>query len=185
ADAHVTRAIKVAPNDPNVQEFKKENDAIMASMKGKMPDVATVEQIPQVNAQKTDAGTLVQDGKLLYEMGKFEEADVKLHQALEKDPDNQAAFYYLNLVKQAYYEREEHKRITGQQDAMLQVQKEWTPKTGVNLPSPNPYATNMDVHTGVGREIIYNKLSRIQLDKLPWPDGLPLSEVMRYLSEQS
>ena len=77
---------------------------------------------------RRQAATLVQDGKLLYEMGKFEEAGVKLNQALKLDPDNQGAFYYLNLVKQANYAREEHNRTTQAQDSMVQVSKAWSPK---------------------------------------------------------
>ena len=63
-------------------------------MRGKMPDDTTLQQIPAIVHEKTDADTLVRDGQLLYEMGKLEEADVKLHQALKLDPNNQGAFYY-------------------------------------------------------------------------------------------
>ncbi len=50
---------------------------------------------------KPDAGRLVQDGKLLYEMGKFNEAEVKLNAALSLDSANAVAKYYLGLVQQA------------------------------------------------------------------------------------
>ena len=35
------------------------------------------------------------------------------------------------------------------------------------------------------RRVIYRKLDRIRLDKVSWPDGLPLSEVLRMLSLQT
>jgi beta-lactamase regulating signal transducer with metallopeptidase domain/type II secretory pathway component GspD/PulD (secretin) len=50
---------------------------------------------------KSKTANLVQDGKLLYEMGKFDEAGAKLKAAIALNPDNQAANYYLDLVKQA------------------------------------------------------------------------------------
>jgi type II secretory pathway component GspD/PulD (secretin)/Tfp pilus assembly protein PilF len=184
ANTQVTRALRVDPHNPAAIKFKLENDQTMAALKGRMPDTATLEQIPAINNDKTQAGTLVQDGKLLYEMGKFEEAADKLNQALKLDPDNQGAFYYLSLVKQADYAREEHNRTTEGQNSMVQVSKAWSPKVGIGLPVPNPYVTNTDVHTGVGREVIYRKLNTIQLDSVSW-DGLPLSEVIHYLTEQS
>ncbi|HEY5909543.1 MAG TPA: M56 family metallopeptidase [Verrucomicrobiae bacterium] len=46
------------------------------------------------------ARNLVQDGKLLYELGKIDEAEKKLMQALQLDPREQAAYYYLNLIKE-------------------------------------------------------------------------------------
>ncbi|HZF01510.1 MAG TPA: hypothetical protein VE344_06395 [Methylomirabilota bacterium] len=184
ADAQVTRVLKVALKSPDALAFKQKNDAILESMKGKMPDVATLEKLPLIAKDKQDAGTLVQDGKLLYESGKFEEAQVKLEQALKLDPDNQAAVYYLNLTKQAFYGREEQKRTTAAQDAMVQVAKAWSPKVGIGLPVPNPYVTNTSIHTSVSREKIYDKLAQIHLN-ISWPDGLPLSEVMRNLYDQS
>ncbi|MHB1309400.1 MAG: SecDF P1 head subdomain-containing protein [Limisphaerales bacterium] len=45
--------------------------------------------------------TLVQDGRLLYELGKTEEAKAKLEAALNQEPENQAAQYYLRLVREA------------------------------------------------------------------------------------
>ncbi len=50
---------------------------------------------------KSKAGSLVQDGKLLYEMGKFDDAEAKLNAALVLNPDNQAAHYYLALIEQS------------------------------------------------------------------------------------
>jgi hypothetical protein len=185
ANNQAEAALKVDPKNPSAVAFKKQNDALVASLRGKIPDQATMERAAQAQNEQTNAQTLVRDGKLLYEMGKFEEAQVKLEQALRLDNDNQAAFYYLNLVKQAYYAREEHKRIVGAQDKMVQIAKEWTPKTGIGLPMPNPYANTNIVHTGAGREVIYTKLDRIHLDAVAWADGLPLSEVIRFLTEQS
>ncbi len=53
--------------------------------------------------RKADAKVLVQDGKLRYEMGKLDEAEKKLIFALQQDPREQAAYYYINLIKAARY----------------------------------------------------------------------------------
>ncbi len=49
--------------------------------------------------EKAEADQLVRDGKLLYEMGKFDEAEACLREVLARDPENPAAHYYLNLVQ--------------------------------------------------------------------------------------
>jgi tetratricopeptide (TPR) repeat protein len=185
AAADVNRVLKVDPHNAAAIAFKRENDKIVSDLKGRIPDPATMERIPQVANDKTAAGTLVQDGKLLYEMGQFPEAEIKLNQALKLDPDNEGASYYLDLVRQANYAREEHNRTTQAQNSIVQVVKEWSPKMGIGLPVPNSYVTNTDVHTGVGREVLYRKLNNTRLDSISWSDGLPLSEVIRYLTEQS
>jgi len=48
ADQQVTRALRVDPHNPAAIEFKQKNDQLMASMKGRMPDQATLEQIPAI-----------------------------------------------------------------------------------------------------------------------------------------
>ena len=129
----------------------------------------------------------MRDGKLLYEMGKFDEAEVKLKEALRLDPDNEGGFYYLNLVKQARYQREAKIHTIDTQERMVQVEKayERPVNRGLLLPVPNPYALTNFVHTGIGREAIYSKLDRIRLDSVSWPEGLPLGEVLRNLSDQT
>ena len=47
------------------------------------------------------SAVLLQDGKLLYEMGKLDEAEAKLKEAGRLDPRNQAVDYYLNLIREA------------------------------------------------------------------------------------
>ena len=73
----------VDPQNAEALAFKKQNDQLLASMRGKMPDEATLQQVPYITKDKTEANTLVRDGKLLYEMGKFDEAEVKLTRGAE------------------------------------------------------------------------------------------------------
>ena len=185
ADKEITRVLKVNPHYPAAIAFKRQNDQMIAAQKGKVPDPATLETLPAVAKQKTDAATLVQDGKVFYEMGKLDEADAKLNQALSLDPDNRAALYYLNLVKQTRFSRSESRTTLANSDRIVQVQQAWDkPLSGVALTDGNPYATTNLIYTGLGRQAIVNKLNRIRLSNVLY-DGLPLSEVIRNLSEQS
>jgi tetratricopeptide (TPR) repeat protein len=185
ADAQVQQVLKVDPKNPDALAFKKQNDEMLAAMKGQIPSAAVVEQGAQIAAQKTDAGTLVQDGKLLYEMGKLDDSEAKLNQALTLDPDNPAAYYYLNLIQQARFARESAMHTVDTQKRMTQVEKHWIlPTSQAVLPVPNSYATNTLVYTGPGRQSIIAKLNEIRLDSVSY-DGLPLSEVLRNLYDQS
>jgi tetratricopeptide (TPR) repeat protein len=184
ADLQVTRALKVAPQDPAVLAFKKQNDRRIAALRGKEPDEATLQQVSIITNAMTDANTLVRDGKVLYETGKFEEAEAKLEQALQLDPANEGAFYYLNLVKQGIYAREERMHTVDNATRIVQVAKAWESPRNIGLPVPNPYATTNLIHTGPGREATMSKLNRIWLDRVAY-DGLPLSEVVRDLSEKA
>ena len=90
-----------------------------------LPDSATVDRAQLVAADQVQAGTLAQDGKLLYEMGKLDEAQQKLEAALKLDPDNQGALYYMNLMEQAKYQRETEQHTIDTQTRMAQVEKQW------------------------------------------------------------
>jgi tetratricopeptide (TPR) repeat protein len=185
ADVRVKQVLKADPNNIAAINFKKQNDEMLAAMKGRMPSTAVLDQVPQMVSQKVDASTLVQDGKVFYEMGKLEDAEAKLNDALKLDPDNRAAYYYLNLIKQAKYARAASQHTVDTQQRMEQVEKQWVlPTAHAQLPVPNPYATNDLIYTGSGRQVIVDKLNRIRLDNVSY-DGLPLSEVLRQLAEQS
>jgi len=92
---------------------------------------------------QSQVGTLVQDGMVLYEMGKLDEAQTKFNQALAMDPDNAAAKYYLDLIKK--------------------------PRQALSTPD---------------RQAILQKLESIRLDTVSF-DRLPLSEVLRRISEEA
>ena len=186
AATQVQQVLRMDPKNAAALAFKRQNDQMIAAMKGQIPSRDAMDQASQIVAQKTDAGTLVQDGRLLYEMGKLDDAEAKLNQALVLNPDNPAAFYYLNLIQQAKFVREASMHTVDTQKRMSQVEKQWIlPTSKVLDPSrPNPYATNTLIYTGPGRQAIVAKLNHLRLDTVSY-DGLPLSEVLRNLSEQS
>ncbi len=134
---------------------------------------------------KIESAQLVQDGKLLYENGRFDDAEAKLKAALALDPNNQGAFYYLSLVHQAVYAPAELNGTNSVADSRVQVPNAWMPKVGIGMPVPNPYVTSTNIHTSAGREAIYRKLNSLRLESVSWSNGLPLNEVIRFLAEQS
>lgn len=185
ADVRVEIVLNADPKNPEALAFKRKNDQLLEAMKGKIPSAAVMDQVPQMASQKVDASTLVQDGKVFYEMGKFDESAARMKDALKLDPDNKAAVYYLNLIGEAKYSRNATQHALDSRLRMDQVEKQWVlPMPDVQLPVPNPYATNTLTYTGPGRQIIIDKLNRIRLDHLSF-DGLPLSEVVRTLTDQA
>jgi len=183
AATQAQQVLNVDSKNPEALAFKKQNDELITAMKGQIPSAAAVEQASQIAGQKVDAGTYVQDGRLLYEMGKLDDAEIKLNQALALNPDNPAAFYYLNLIEQARFARESAQHNVDTQKRMAKVEKQWILPSS-KLTSSNPYATNTLIYTGPGRQAIVSKLDHIRLDTVSY-DGLPLSEVLRNLTDQS
>jgi tetratricopeptide (TPR) repeat protein len=185
AGIQAQQVLKADPKNPAALAFKRQNDQMIAARKGRMASPEVLEQVPQVAAQKLDAKTYVQNGKLLYEMGKLDDAEAQLDQAVAIDPDNGSAFYYMNLIQQAKFTRENTQHNEDTQERMTTVERQWIlPANKNNLTAGNPYATNQLVYTGPGRQSIVSKLDHIRLDSVSF-DGLPLSEVLRNLSEQS
>ncbi|HEX5400305.1 MAG TPA: M56 family metallopeptidase, partial [Verrucomicrobiae bacterium] len=162
-------------------EAPEETNAAAISL---LPNTNSPISTNAVNA-KVESDKLVQEGKLLYEMGKFDEAEAKFNAALVLKPDNSSAFYYLSLVRQARIAREEHNGTNSVADSRVQVPKAWAPKVGIGLPVPNPYVINNEIHFSPGHEAILHKLNSLRLESISWSNSLPLSEVIRYLTEQS
>ena len=146
----------------------------MLMVRSTLHDLDIVEQklaaLGVLHKQNPEVDTLVQDGKLLYEMGELDEAEAKLKLALKEDPQNPAALGYLTLISQA-----QHPRPTGSQNANIQPE---------SLPVPNPYSRTNLVYTGQGRQAIITRLDRIRLDSVSF-NGLPLGEVVQWLADEA
>ena len=185
ARVQVDDVLRVDPSNAAAIEFKTANEKLLAESRGRRPSEEVQNQVPAIIEEKVKASTLVHDGKLLYEMDKLDEADAKLKLALQQDPHNEAALYYLNLVSEAKYIRASKlHEVTMRQDIRA-VEQAWAnPRKGELLPVPNPYATNRLVQTGQGRQSIILKLDRIRLDNVRY-DGLPLSEVIVNLNDEA
>ena len=185
ANVRVMQVLKANPKNQEAIAFKARNDQMLAAQIGHVPDSPTIDRSQQIQQDQIQAGTLAQDGKLLFEMGKIDEAQAKLEAAIKLDPDNKGASYYLELIGQMKYQRATEQHNIDTETRIAQVEKQWVlPKASTLLPTPNPYATNSLIYTGPGRQSIIAKLNSIRLDDVNF-DGLPLNEVLRQLSEQS
>ena len=174
--------LKADPKNPDAIAFKAQNDDLIEQNRGKQPDMQTTAQMPTYQDQKIQAATLLQDGKLLYEAGKLDEADVKLTAAQKLDPDLPGVYYYQNLIKQTRNRRELEQHTVDTQERMNMVERRWVlPQSTVTMPSPNPYATNDLIYTGTGRQGIAQKLGHIRFDSVSF-DG-PLSAVLDDLTK--
>ena len=97
ADAltQVETALKWDPNNENLRKLKLEIDVRTAQSRGHVPSPDFVKMVPEIEQQKVDIGTKIQNAKLLYEMGKYDDAEAILNQVVKADPSNKTAPYYL------------------------------------------------------------------------------------------
>ncbi len=192
AALHINRVLAVDPKNPEALKLKKENDLALEALLGRTPSKEIVDLLPEAKNARIRAGTLVQDGKLCYEMGRLEEAEAKLNEAIKLDPKNEAAYYYIKLIEEARYSVDAKKREIMAKNKGVEMEKAWLPPTQrEQLPTPNPladtYVGSVDinqVHTGPGRNAIQSKLHRIVLNEVNF-DGLPLPQVLQHLADQA
>jgi len=185
ADLHANVVLKEDPKNEAALAFKAQNARQRASMAGLMPSQDTIARLPEAHADRVRASTHVQNGKLLFEAGKLDEAEAQLGQAIKIDPANTAAYTYLNIIREQRHKQENVSREAWSKERMLEVDRAWnSPVKRDLLQTPNPSLRSNVVYTGKGRQAIYSKLDRIRLDTLSY-DGLPLGEVVKSLSEEA
>jgi type II secretory pathway component GspD/PulD (secretin)/tetratricopeptide (TPR) repeat protein len=184
ADTHINRVLKLDPRNEAVLVLRQKNEQEKRRAVGMRPSQTTLSQIPDIQAQKITSATLVQDGKFLFEAGKLPEAETNLLKAIRLDPENKAAYYYLDLIKEQRYKQESRLQGALSKQMMLDISKAWNdPIKRDALPHPNVYARTNLVNTSKGRQSIYSKLDRIRLDLQA--DNLPLGNVLVLLSDEA
>jgi tetratricopeptide (TPR) repeat protein len=185
ADKQVSRVLKVDPGNADALAFQRNNNKLLEEQRGRIPTDAAMERVRQVANDVINAATLVQDGKLLFEIGKLDEAEAELKKAIAIDPENKAAFNYLSLVKEARYAEAERRREQSSKKKIVDIVQDWQePATRETLPIPNPYARTNLIHTSPSRQAIVRKLDLIHMDKVFY-DGATLGDVVRSLSEEA
>jgi general secretion pathway protein D len=185
AETHVNDVLRVNPSNPEAIEFERRNRQLLEQQRGFQPDAKTLEVVPAIRDQKIAAATHVQNGRLLFEMGSLEKAESELKIALSLDPASESAAYYMSLVQQARSANANKMRNLVGEKMVVDVEKAWdAPVKRETLPVPNPVVSSTSVYTGKGRQNIINKLDRIRIEQVLY-DNLPLSEVIRHLSEEA
>ena len=192
ARKEVNRILVIAPNNITAREKLAEIDSGLAKLRGRMPTEETIDAVKGVADEKLQAATLVQDGKLFYEMARYDQAESKLRQALKIDPANRGASYYLVLVQEAKNKLQVTARDVTSRDAIKDVTKDWVaPTAHLDLTVPNPLAnispTNSypdEIYTGPGRIRIHRLLHNLKFDRFPitgTAEGISLRELVNEL----
>ncbi|MFM2294726.1 MAG: hypothetical protein RLZZ350_1139, partial [Verrucomicrobiota bacterium] len=182
ADAQIRSALRDDPKNQNLIALKKSNDNMLAAQAGRIPSTETVEKVPGIITNSIKAATLVQDGKLLYELGKWDEAEIKLKQAIAADPANKTSAYYLSLIEEARFRSADRNRELMARKSIVDIEDAWMPPVKRDtLPKPNASARTEIVHTGTGRQAILAKLDKIQLSDVKY-DNMELGVVVGILA---
>lgn len=188
AKNEVGQVLKVSPKNAAAQDLSKKVEKALAEQKGRIPSDEAAAYVLETEKERVAIGTLVQDGKLFYEMGKLQEAEAKLREAVRRDPNNQGAFYYLRLIEEARYAQDGRKRELMAKNKMVEVESAWNPPIPPGkLQAANPFARTNTIHTGAGRTAIYGKMDKIRFGRFPGQGdvtGLPLREVVKYLDDE-
>jgi beta-lactamase regulating signal transducer with metallopeptidase domain len=123
---------------------------------------------PGADGPKAREAALVQNAKILFEMGKLDEAEKTLKEVVEKDPSNQAAFYYMGLIRESRIKHDQSNDVAGSEPRFI----------------PNYYSRTNLIHHGKARGVLITKLHTIRFDRVQF-DNLPLTAVVRFLTDQT
>lgn len=184
ASYQIDLALKADPENPISRKLKAEIDQKAVEQLGRVPSPETIQRIPAIQREKIEIGTRIQNAKLLYEMGKLDEAEVILNQVIKDDPSNRTAPYYLDLIKEARFINRARRRESVVKTELVDVEDAWLPPTKQNsLPIPNPMASTNLVYTSPGRQTIEYKLDQIRLNQVQY--DLSLYDVLDQLKRES
>jgi general secretion pathway protein D len=186
AKVHVDDVLRVDPQNPVALQFRVENDKLLAEAAPYLPSPAAVDRAREIMLERGTNTTRLRDATLMYEMGQLEEAEAIFKQVVREEPDNRAANYYLNLIKDSHFRRTLNGKELVTRQSMVDIEKEWLNPPSRDLPIPNPYArTNLTWSSpSRGKQIIMSKLDRIRMDNVKY-EGLPLSEVIINLNDEA
>jgi type II secretory pathway component GspD/PulD (secretin) len=180
AIAQMDLLLRFVPKSATGKQYKTYISQTADKHVGCMASEEMLAKVPAYLANKKDVAGLIQNGKFLYEMRKFDEAKKRLRKAIELDSKAKAAYFYLSLIEEAEYGDEARKRYAAQKQRLAEVERAWNE----GLPAPAPYFRTNTVNTSLRRrEVILRKLHTIVIDEVRFKNT-PLSDVVRFLDEE-
>ena len=103
ATHHVDVALRADPNNETLRRLRADIAEKAKEQAGRVPSPEITSRIPGIEQEKLDISTRVQNAKILYEMGKYDESEAILVEVMREDASNRTAPYYLDLIKEARY----------------------------------------------------------------------------------
>ena len=100
AALQVNRSLRANPGNARARAFKADNDQRLADVANRLPSEDALAKLEQNRTNMARIATDVNDGVVLYQMGKLDEAEAIFKKALKENPDQTVPFYYLNLIKE-------------------------------------------------------------------------------------
>jgi tetratricopeptide (TPR) repeat protein len=147
AEEQLTIALKYDPKNEVLLTQKAILTKAATERQGQVPSPEMLKTLPAIQKEKLDAATTVQNAKFLYEMGKYDEAEDRLNDVIKQDPGNKAAFYYLNLIKEARYVNESRSREALAKTRIADVTGKWILENkNESLPVPSDGADQFDLY---------------------------------------
>ena len=183
ANLQVNRSLRANPGNARARAFKADNDQRLADVANRLPSEDAMAKLEQNRTNIARIATDVNDGVVLYQMGKLDEAEAVFKKALKENPDQTVPFYYLNLIKERRFVRADKMRMITNKDRLVEVEQKWATPVS-KLSNVNPFARTNLINTSPSRQAIRSKLDHIRLNEVKF-DALPLSEVIKYLDEQA
>ncbi len=149
-----------------------------ANLNRPAPASAVRPAAPDFRTNQIRVATLVEDGRILFNLGKLDEARAKFFEAREADPRSVAAYHYLEMIAERRGTDSSRKAEAKSRAETQQTESAWD---AVLSNEPPDSASGDSIEAS--RNIV-TKLNRIDVDSVHY-DHLLLAEVIKDLEEKS
>jgi len=184
-------ALQILPDNLDLQAFARANEREEAEWVRNAPGGDVVVRERELKIREQEVRVLLRDGKYLFELRDFDEAEDKFERVLDLDPVNDIADNYLRLVNKVRNDHAVIKRNRNFRAMVQEVNDAWDPPSHQKrLPVPNPEwqrrtmkgAAGQGVGGGGSNTSVFQKLSSIRIPRMEPLDGFTLIEAVNLVA---
>jgi len=184
-------ALQILPDNLDLQAFARANEREEAEWIRKAPGGDVVVRQRELKIRDQEILNLLRDGKYLYELRDFDEAEEKFERVLDLDPIQDVANNYLRLINKVRGDHAVIKRDRNFRGMVQEVNDAWDPPSHQKrLPVPNPEWQRRTMKGVAGQAVggtgasnsIFQKLSSIRIPRMEPLDGFTLIEAVNLVA---
>jgi len=184
-------ALQILPDNLDLQAFARANEREEAEWIRKAPGGDVVVRERELKVRDQEIRMLLRDGKYLFELRDFDEAEDKFKRVLAFDPTSDVADNYLRLINKVRGDHAVMKRDRNFRRMVQEVNNAWDPPSHQErLPVPNPEWQRRTMKGAAGNAVggvgasnnIFQKLQSIRIPRMEPLDGFSLIEAVNLVA---
>ncbi|MCB1102153.1 MAG: hypothetical protein KDL10_07315, partial [Kiritimatiellae bacterium] len=184
ASEAIQKALAIDPANRKAQSMEKRVAAAQRWSEKQAAQKPQPAQMPKYKSKADEIASLIKEGRALFELGEYNDAEAIFDKALSVDEYNVDAMRFLRKIGEIRYDRRTTEREATVADMIQDVRNAWNPATRGDIVSPETITGEGPVPTDTPAQRLQRKMESIRIRAIEFRQA-NIQDVVQLLVRES